>query len=111
MRRPRRAYPSNASATVVLPEPDSPTMPSTSPELTENDTSLTTSELSLVSRISRSRTVSRAVTSPSELMRARRLSHLPHQCVPSPRVDVPLQWRPVEMARIGEVDVKAGELA
>src|SRR5262245_46550893 len=43
MRRPRRAWPSRARATVVLPEPDSPTRPSTSPAWTANEISLTTS--------------------------------------------------------------------
>src|ERR1700722_100411 len=41
--RPRRACPSSAWATVVLPEPDSPTRPRISPASTWNETSATTS--------------------------------------------------------------------
>src|SRR6516164_912462 len=41
--RPRLTRPSRASATVVLPEPDSPTRPSTCPGCTVNDTWSTTS--------------------------------------------------------------------
>ena len=42
--RPRRAWPRRARATVVLPEPDSPTRPRTSPAVDgQNETSSTTS--------------------------------------------------------------------
>src|SRR5712691_8815115 len=41
---PRRAWPRRASPTVVLPEPDSPTRPRTSPGAMLNETSLTMSD-------------------------------------------------------------------
>src|SRR5258708_30442312 len=58
MRRPRRAWPSRARATVLLPEPDSPTRPSTSPAWTANEISLTTSAPDPARRTSRSVTLS-----------------------------------------------------
>src|SRR5262249_35943240 len=42
IRRPRRAWPSMARPTVVLPDPDSPTTPKISPRAIPNDTSLMT---------------------------------------------------------------------
>ena len=42
IRRPRRAWPSSARPTVVLPDPDSPTTPRISPGAIVNDTSLIT---------------------------------------------------------------------
>ena len=56
---PRRVWPSRASPAVVLPEPDSPTRPSTSPGWIENETSSTMSS-SVPRRLTRRPVTTRA---------------------------------------------------
>ena len=58
---PRRVCPSSARATVVFPDPDSPTRPSTSPGRTVNEIPLTTGGPRRSLLISRSRTCSRCL--------------------------------------------------
>src|SRR5262249_5173723 len=63
IRVPHRAWPRSAIATVVFPQPDSPTMPSAVPRGTSNDTSETMSVPVSPTSTRRPRTVRRASAS------------------------------------------------